>query len=62
MQEIPAVTTEYRCPCGAQRNKSNNRCRKCAARGRWFRRKAWRSHKSLNRRDRSAYSSLTERR
>jgi hypothetical protein len=60
MQTMPAVTIQYRCPCGAQRSESDNRCRKCAARGRWFRRKAWRSRKSLDRRNRSNYRSLRE--
>jgi hypothetical protein len=46
MREIPLVITEDRCPCGARRNESARRCRKCSARGRWYRRKAWRSRRT----------------
>ncbi len=46
MHDIPAEITELRCPCGAQREGSSKRCRKCSARGRWQRRKAWRSQKN----------------
>lgn len=46
MRGIPAEITELRCPCGAQRGESNKRCRKCSARSRWQRRKAWRSQKN----------------
>lgn len=40
-----AAITGLRCPCGAQRNRSARRCRKCSARGRWHRRREWRSRK-----------------
>jgi len=46
MQEIPLEIIKHRCACGAQRNESNKRCRKCSARSRWYRRKAWRSSKT----------------
>ncbi len=46
MRTIPLAITEYRCPCGARRDKSATRCRKCSARARWYRRRAWRSSKS----------------
>jgi hypothetical protein len=46
MRRIPPVITEHRCACGAWRNKSSKLCRKCSARGRWHRRKAWRSSKT----------------
>jgi len=46
MRDIPDEFTECRCPCGAQRNESGKRCRKCSARSRWYRRKAWRSRKN----------------
>ena len=46
MREIPPLITEHRCPCGARRNKSSKLCRKCSARARWHRRKAWRSSKT----------------
>lgn len=58
MRDIPPQITGLRCPCGAQRNQSSKRCRKCFARGRWYRRKAWRSRKNP---DHSAYGALTER-
>jgi hypothetical protein len=45
MRETPLVITEHRCPCGARRNKSSRLCRKCSARARWSRRRAWRSSK-----------------
>jgi hypothetical protein len=45
MREIPLAITEYRCPCGARRNESSRRCRKCSARARWYRRRAWRGRK-----------------
>jgi hypothetical protein len=45
MRDIPAEIAGLCCLCGAQRNESRKRCRKCSARGRWFRRKAWRTHK-----------------
>jgi hypothetical protein len=48
MRKIPVVLTEYRCPCGARRNESSKRCRKCSARARWYRRKAWRGHKNAS--------------
>lgn len=37
-----------RCPCGAKRSVTSKRCRKCSARGRYRRRKAWRAHKNPN--------------
>jgi hypothetical protein len=46
MREIPVAITEHRCPCGARRNESAKRCRKCSARSRWYRRKAWRTSKT----------------
>lgn len=46
MREISLLITGPRCPCGAQRGESARRCRKCAARGRWHKRKAWRSRKT----------------
>jgi len=46
MRTIPLAITQHRCPCGARRNKSSRLCRKCSARGRWRRRKAWRSRKA----------------
>jgi hypothetical protein len=46
MREIPPLITEYRCPCDARRNESSKLCRKCSARARWHRRKAWRSSKA----------------
>ena len=46
MIKIPPAITENRCPCGARRNKSGKRCRKCSARARWYRHKAWRSSKT----------------
>jgi hypothetical protein len=46
MHGIPLAITEYRCPCGARRNKSNRLCRKCSARVRWHCRKAWRSNET----------------
>ena len=46
MREIPPAITEHRCPCGARRNESGKRCRKCSARSRWYRRKAWRNSKT----------------
>ncbi|HXL91801.1 MAG TPA: hypothetical protein VN969_22880 [Streptosporangiaceae bacterium] len=39
-------TSKARCTCGAQRSPSSKRCRKCSARGRWQRRKAWRGGKT----------------
>ena len=45
MRKIPFAITGHRCPCGARRNKSSRLCRKCSARGRWHRRKAWHSSK-----------------
>ena len=49
MRDIPAEITERCCPCGAQRDESRKRCRKCSARGRWYRHKAWRTRKNHNR-------------
>jgi hypothetical protein len=46
MRRIPPAITEHRCACGAWRNESSKRCRKCSARGRWYRRKAWHSRKT----------------
>jgi hypothetical protein len=46
MANIPPAITSDRCPCGAKRNPSSKRCRKCSARGRWYRRKAWRGRKT----------------
>jgi hypothetical protein len=46
MRKIPPAITEHRCPCGARRNESGKRCRKCSARSRYRRRKAWRSSKA----------------
>jgi hypothetical protein len=46
MREIPLLITEERCACGARRNQPRKRCRKCSARGRWYRRKAWRGRKA----------------
>jgi ribosomal protein L40E len=46
MRRIPLAITEHRCPCGARRNKSAKQCRKCSARARWHRHKAWRSSKT----------------
>jgi hypothetical protein len=46
MREIPPAITEHRCPCGARRNISGKLCRKCSARARWHRHKAWRSSKT----------------
>ena len=45
MRKNPLAITGHRCPCGARRNKSRRLCRKCSARARWHRRKAWRSSK-----------------
>jgi hypothetical protein len=45
MHEIRPAITEYRCPCGARRNESSKRCRKCSTRSRWYRRRAWRNSK-----------------
>jgi len=45
MRTMPRAITEYRCSCGAKHGKSARRCRKCSARARWYRRKAWRSAK-----------------
>jgi hypothetical protein len=47
MREIPPAILEHRCSCGAQCNESSKRCRKCSARARWYRHKAWRSRKAL---------------
>jgi hypothetical protein len=49
MRKIPSAITENRCACGARRNESSRRCLKCAARGRWYRRKAWSGRKSPDR-------------
>jgi hypothetical protein len=49
MRKIPLAISENRCACGARRNESARRCRKCSARGRWYRRKAWRSRKTSDR-------------
>lgn len=46
MRRIPLAITEHRCPCGARRSKSSKLCRKCSARARWYRRKAWRNSKT----------------
>jgi hypothetical protein len=46
MHDIPDEITGLRCPCGARRSESARRCHKCAARGRWYKRKAWRSRKT----------------
>jgi hypothetical protein len=46
MRKIPLVISENRCPCGARRNESARQCRKCSSRCRWYRRKAWRTHKT----------------
>jgi hypothetical protein len=46
MRNIPPAITEHRCPCGARRGESAKPCRKCSARSRWYRRKAWRSSKT----------------
>jgi hypothetical protein len=46
MRKIPPAITQNQCPCGAQRNESSRRCRKCSARARWYRRKAWRTRKT----------------
>jgi hypothetical protein len=46
MRKLPPSINENRCPCGARRNESTRRCRKCSARGRWHRRKAWRNRKT----------------
>ncbi len=32
MRTIPPAISENRCPCGARRNESARRCRKCSAR------------------------------
>jgi hypothetical protein len=37
------------CQCGALRDASSARCRKCRARIRWHKRKAWRTHHNSNR-------------
>ena len=49
MHKTPLMITEHRCACGARRNTSSKRCRKCSARGCWYRRKAWRSRKTPGR-------------
>jgi hypothetical protein len=49
MRKTPGAITGYSCTCGARRNESSKRCRKCSARARWYRRKAWRSRKSPGR-------------
>jgi hypothetical protein len=49
MHRIPLAITEYRCPCGARRSTSARLCRKCSARSRWHRRKAWRTSKTTPR-------------
>ena len=46
MRRIPLAITEHRCSCAARRGKSSRLCRKCSARARWHRRKAWRSSKA----------------
>ena len=46
MRAIPPAITEHRCPCGARRNESAKRCRKCSARSSWYRRKACRTSKT----------------
>ncbi len=46
MRKIPLEIIEHRCTCGAQRNESSKRCRKCSARARWYRRRAWRGRKT----------------
>ncbi len=46
MRPNPPLITGHRCPCGARRNKSSRLCRKCSARVRWRRRKAWRGSKT----------------
>jgi hypothetical protein len=41
----PTTTTDQRyCRCGALCVTTESRCRKCRARARWYRRKAWRSN------------------
>jgi ribosomal protein L40E len=46
MREIPAEISKDQCACGARRPESGKQCRKCSARSRWYRRKAWRSSKT----------------
>lgn len=46
MRKVSPAITGNRCPCGARRAESAKRCRKCSARGRWYRRKAWRNRKT----------------
>ena len=48
MRRIPLAITEHRCPCGARRSKTSRLCRKCSARARWHRHKAWRTSKNLS--------------
>jgi ribosomal protein L40E len=49
MSGIPLAITENLCPCGARRNISSKLCRKCSARTRWHRHKAWRSSRITRR-------------
>lgn len=46
MREIHRAIIKNRCACGARRFKTSRQCLKCRARGRWYRRKAWRTHKT----------------
>jgi len=46
MRAIPSAITGHCCPCGARRHESSKRCRKCSARSRWYRRRAWRTSKT----------------
>jgi hypothetical protein len=53
MLTITLGKPEPRCPCGARRDASSKRCRKCRARSRWMHRKAWRTNKSPDQLSRS---------
>jgi hypothetical protein len=45
------ISSENPAQANATRHCTDYRCRKCAARGRWNRRKAWRSGKNPTRRN-----------
>jgi hypothetical protein len=42
MRNLLSDPDHHHCPCGALREKTSTRCRKCRARLGWYRRKAWR--------------------
>jgi hypothetical protein len=50
MPRIALEKRELRCPCGAQRDITGTRCRKCRARSRWYRRKTWHAKRNTGRR------------